>query len=356
MARVLLAASQDWIGTARLPLTLSSAGISVDVIAPSDAAVMSSSRVRTATAVSGGPRAVAEKALQLAPGYDRVIPCDDPLLQELVELDDPGVDAFLPAPRPAMAILTDKTRFPRAARAAGIPVPRSVTAVDLTAVRESAAELGSVVLKGTYGFGGSSVRVADSAQAAEEAARELGLPVLVQELLVDECGLMACLYERGRLVGALAAQKRQMMFPRGPSSVVVPWSIDDRLLDIGQRGGAHFELHGFVSYDVFRNRDTGAVRVLEINLRPVGTLQLGRRMGVDMGGLLLGVLGGQIADEPALSRAGRAAPLFPQEMMRLKNRHGQTAGTVRWLVTPRALSEVPWGDAGLSARWWNKSL
>ncbi len=317
---------------------------------------MYSSRIKTATAVSGGDLAIAEKTLELASGYSRVILCDDPLLRALLVLDDPRVEALLPAPRNTVAALTDKTRFPHAAAAAGIPVPRSFAAESPDAVRKAAEDLGIVVVKGAYGFGGGSVRVAESARAAEDAARDLGLPVLVQEYLTGDSALMACLYERGRLVGAFAAQKRHLVFPRGPSASIVPWSIDDTLLDIAQRGGERFGLHGFVSFDLFRDPRTGDVRVLEINLRPVGTLPLGRRFGVDMAELFLTVLEGAAPDEPMLSRAGRLTPLFPQEMMRLKSRFGRTGGTMRWLVTPRALSDVPWGDFGLIARWRSKSL
>lgn len=356
MARVLLAASRDLAGTARLPLTLSSAGMAVDVIAPLGAAVLSSSLITDAVAIKGGSADIAEKTMVHAPGYDRVIICDEPLLQTLLETDDPRADALLPGPRESITILMDKTRFPEAAEEVGISVPRWRVANSLGAVRVAAAEMGRVMVKGMHGYGGGQARLAKSPGGAATAALELGLPVLLEEQLSGDLALMPCLYERGRLVGVFAAHKRRTVHALGPSASIVPWPVDEELLDVATRCGARFGLHGFASYDLIRDSATGEVRVIEVDVLPAASLHVGRRLGVDMAGLLLEVLLGRTPAAPMLPRGGHPVPMFPQELERLQRDSGNLLGAIRWFVTPRALAEVPWRDAGLLAHYLNNGF
>lgn len=336
------------MGTARLPLTFSSAGIVVDVTAPPGCAVLSSSRVSLKFAVDGGARAVAEKAVELAPGYDRVITCDEPLLQMLLEMGVAEAEALLPASFENVKILTDKTLFPEAAHAAGIPVPCWRVARTEDEVRAATDELGgAVVVKGAHGYGGTAVRFATSAEGAAKAARTLGLPVVIEQRMTGQLAFMACLFVEGRLSGAIAGHKRRTISKRGPSTVVDPWVVDGVLADIARRAGERFRIDGFVSFDLFREPATGDVRVIELNPRPVPTLYLGKRLGVDMAALYAGAIEGRASGEARFSRSSAMVPLFPQELQRLRRRRGELGGTARWLVRPGSLREVPWGDPGL---------
>jgi hypothetical protein len=331
--------------------------MAVDVIAPLGAAVLSSSLLTDAVAVDGGSADIADRTMVHAPGYDRVIICDEPLLQTLLELDDPRADVLLPGPRESITILTDKTRFPEAAEEVGISVPRWRVATSLGAARAAAADMdGRVMVKGMHGYGGGQVRLAKSPGSAATAALELGLPVLLEEQLSGDLALMPCLYERGRLIGVFAAHKRRTVHALGPSASIVPWPVDEALLDVATRCGTRFGLHGFASYDLVRDAATGEVRVIEVDLLPAASLHVGRRLGVDMAGLLLEVFLGRTPAAPMLPRGGHTVPMFPQELERLQRQSGNLLGAMRWFVTPRALAEVPWRDAGLLAHYLNNGF
>ena len=72
--RVLLAASRDWTGTARLPQFLARAGIEVSLLHDGAAhAAASSHLTRVVAAVAGGPAGIVEALSSVAGAYDRVV-------------------------------------------------------------------------------------------------------------------------------------------------------------------------------------------------------------------------------------------------------------------------------------------
>jgi len=347
VARVLIAASRDWAGTGRLPFVLAEAGVLVDVLDQGGTAAAASSWVSGSIAQVGGPKAIAERACELSEAYDRVIACDDPLIQSLLASEDPRARRVLVTPRQHLEELIDKTRFSAMAERAGIPVPEWHVADSLERVFSAAEDLGSnVVVKARRGYAGLNVRFARDPEAAVRAAKRVGLPVLVERRIGGELGMMPVLYDRGRVVGAMAAHKALTISARGWSTVAELWTVDDVLRDIAHRAGAAFDIDGFVSFDLFREPD-GSIHVLEINPRPVPALYLGERVGVDFGELYASVLSGQFDGVPRFARGSGRVPLFPQELQRLRRARGRWRGTAAWIRTPGALREVPWRDRGL---------
>lgn len=62
------------------------------------------------------------------------------------------------------------------------------------------------------------------------------------------------------------------------------------------------------------------------------------------------VLAGEFDGAPRIASRGGDVMLFAQELHRLRSVHGPAAGTLRWLLSPGALSDVPWNDAPLALR------
>jgi len=348
VTRVLIAASRDWAGTARLPSVLAAAGISVDVVDVGSSGAAASSWVSNRIIEPGGSDVIAARVRAVASQYDRVIPCDEPITLALLRSTDPLGRAAIMTPADSLATLLDKASFPAAAEAASISVPAWAVATDLEQVASAAELLGpDVVVKARVGYAGLGVRFASDARQAVRAAKRLGLPVLVESRVFGDLGLMPCLYDRGRLLGAIAAEKAVTISERGFSTVAQMWPVDDELRAIAEKAGEAFGIDGFASVDLFREHSSGAIKVLEINPRPVPLVYAGVRFGVDFGALYASALAVRVESAPRLGRGTARIPLFPQELQRQRRSRGRVVGTLAWAATPGALREVPWGDRGL---------
>ena len=290
-----------------------------------------------------------ERLLDVSGQYDRVMVCDEPLLRGVLECSDARVDAILPASRANLALLLDKPRFPRAAKAAGLPVARSYVGSSPDEVRRAVAGIGGpVMVKRRVGHAGRGVKPAKSVAGALKAADELGYPVLVEERLSGDLALMPCLFDRGRPSARLPAERRSTYSaPRGPSSVVEPWPVDEALREVADTAGAAFGIDGYASFDLFRDPSSGRLWVIELNPRAAPAHALGARFGVDMAALLRLVHEAAAPHEPQLAQGRGRVPLFPQELQRLRRKKGKAAGTWAWATTRGALREVPWRDPGL---------
>jgi hypothetical protein len=169
----------------------------------------------------------------------------------------------------------------------------------------------------------------------------------VEQFVDGELINMPCLYDRGRLVAAIASRKVALEFPCGPSAINEFLVIDDRLRDLAERMGGAFGLHGFASADVFLARDEDDDVVLEINPRTVAQIHLGRLLGVDMAEAFADVLSGRWDGTPRLAAEARTVRLFPQDARRYQRRWGRVRGLLRWAAHADSWGDVPFGDLGL---------
>jgi len=349
--RVLIASSVNWTGIARLPVTLSRAGLTVDLLDRGRTQARYSSRFSSRITAKGGIDGVVRRLLAEAGSYDRVIVCNEDLVAALAASDDERAAPLLSAHPSAVVPLVDKTKFTAAAEAVGIRVPRSAVAEDAHGLEAALADIGvPAFLKGAHGAGGTTVRRVDDSSQARSAAADLGYPLLVEAPVAGDLRLAPCLYERGALVAAFVATKVRTTSRFGPSSVNALRSVDDGLRRTAEAAGRAFGLHGFVSIDHFDPGDGSDPVVIEINPRPVAQLHLGAHVGVDMAVALRDVVSGAFDGTPRLGRDGRSVVLFPQELQRLRAERGHTLGTMRWLVTPGAFEDIPWDDLRLVRR------
>ncbi|MDZ4179226.1 MAG: hypothetical protein U1E29_08350 [Coriobacteriia bacterium] len=348
MKRILLASSRNWICTARLPSTFAAAGFTVDLLGRPDTMASCSRHVASNIPVAGPASEFAAALLEVAPRYDRVIVCDEMLLRALLRSYHPDAATLLPAASSVLERLLDKTRFPALARACGITVAPSVVASNPGELADAVAgRRGRIVLKGRHGIAGTAVRVVGDAAAADAAAARIGYPVLVEEWVDGLLGMVPCLFERGRLLGAMAAEKHRTITPLGPSAVNIVKPVDAATLSMVERAGAELALHGFVSFDDMNVGYAEEPVVLEINPRPVAQLHVGRRVGVDFAALLRDAADTSADQRPVLSTRAVKVALFPQELQRQRLEHGHSPGLTRWALTPGALRDVPVGEPAL---------
>lgn len=351
MRRVLIAASCNWTGPALLPSMLGPAGFTVDLLDPGRTQAAVSRWVSFRTAVGPDLDLLVETLLRVAPNYERVFVCDEPLLTALLESGDDRAVDVLPASLEALSAMLDKTAFPSAARQAGLRVPRSGVAASAEGLRSELETIGfPAILKGAHGRGGMSVRRVGDVDRALVAAESLGYPVLVEEAVTGDSCLMPCLYEHGVLVAVMAAKRVRTVRPLGPSTVNQLRAVSPLMADAAQKAGTAFGLHGFASIDYLDAGDGSEPIVIEINPCAVPQLHLGARVGADMALALRERVDGMPGRAPRTGRAGRTLPLFPQELHRLVASRGRLLGTLRWLAMPGALADVPWNDWPLVRR------
>jgi hypothetical protein len=351
-SRVLLAASCDWTGAARLPEVLARAGIRVSLLHSGAAHIAASSHLSEATQVAGGAVGVADALSRQMGAFDRVICLDEPLIEVLCELDDqPWVRAAMPAGsiRDVRA-LVDKTLFAARATTAGLPRPECEVVWDLQQLYEAMRRIGApVMVKGPRGQGGATVRAALDGDAGREAAAEIGCwPLLLERAIVGPFAIVPGLFSQGRLVAGFVGERVRDVRPFGPSSLVHVRAGRHPAIDVAERVGEVFGLDGFASLDVVFSQ-TGEPLVVEVNPRPVPTLRFARRAGVDFGRVFADVLAGRAPVEPVLPVRDLVARQFPQELQRFRRERGGVAGTLRWAADPRDWRELPWGDRGLLA-------
>jgi phosphoribosylaminoimidazole carboxylase (NCAIR synthetase) len=159
MKRVLIAASRNWTGVSRLPSTLGPAGFTIDLMDRGGTQASSSRWISKRTAVTGDVSVLVSRLLEVADDYDRVIVCDEPLLNALVDSADNRAHALLPASTDMLAIMLDKTAFPAFLRAVGVCVAPSVVVEAEVGMAVALAEIGlPAYIKGRQGFGGTVVK------------------------------------------------------------------------------------------------------------------------------------------------------------------------------------------------------
>lgn len=224
-----------------------------------------------------------------------------------------------------------------AARAIGVPVPRSETVLTADAAVAAAEAMGyPVYLKESFSWAGRGVAQCGDAAAVRAgfAATRLKLaPVRrlarrladrdwypvetatdIQSGVAGAAAMVAALAWQGRLVGAVCAEKLALTNTSGPS-IAVRLQHDAAMVDHSAALVSALGLHGLVSFDFMVPDDGGPALLLECNPRPVAIHHIGRVVGVDFAELLASLLHG--SDAPAQPMIGRGIGnvlLFPNSL------------------------------------------
>lgn len=283
--------------------------------------------------------------------YVAVVPCGDEsafLLSEGRDALLPHTALLLPA-RESFRSARDKLAVVQLAERCGVPAPRTLLPRDVAEASALAPALGfPLVVKGRGGEGSLQVRLVRSAGELEarfeEVARLAGSPPMLQELVAGEGVGYGGVFVEGR--PALEFQWRRLReYPReGGPSAAAESIADPATAASGRRLLAELCWSGIAMVEFKRGLD-GTARVMEINPRLWGSVELALRCGVDVPGAYLAGCRGELAasdSPPAYAVGRRLSLLFPR-------------GLARALTSPRGAAELL-GDALRPGTWLDLHL
>lgn len=178
-----------------------------------------------------------------------------------------------------------------------IPQTRCLERSPVEEIPSIIAELGlPIVVKGDGGAGGSQVRIVNSRDAAVRAVSELlevsgELPVL-QEFLPGATYLVGGVFDRGRSVRLVSAEKTEMSPPLTGPAIRLASRYEPELIEAAAAVFGALGLSGIASADFVRGQD-GRFRFLEVNPRPWGSYRLAKALGIDVVGIWCRILRGE---------------------------------------------------------------
>lgn len=200
---------------------------------------------------------------------------------------------------------SDKAYVMRLAQARNVPIPRTIFASSAAdALVQAAGESFPLVIKPARsrvrvgsGWISTSVSYAHDHRMLTESLERLpdqAYPVLLQERIVGPgVGLFAC-YDRGRPIARFAHQRLREKPPSGGVSVLCRSApIDPLAAEYADRLLTALQWSGVAMVEFKRDERDGSLRLMEINGRFWGSLQLAIDAGVDFPALLVAIAAGQ---------------------------------------------------------------
>ena len=210
----------------------------------------------------------------------------------------------------------DKVEIMELARRLGVPTPTGVTVNSLSAALEQTSTLiFPLVIKPSRSrvrvdgrWLSTSVRYANDVAELKQILSDLSpaaFPVLLQERITGPgIGLFLCC-DHGRPVAAFCHQRLREKPPSGGVSVLresIP--LDTRARDYAERLLRELQWHGIAMVEFKRDARDGIPKLMEINGRFWGSLQLAIDAGVDFPALLIAMLENQSLPAPSSYRTG----------------------------------------------------
>ena len=367
---VLVSTATQWLGTARMPRALASAGFAVTLLAPRGSLAARSRHVTRVAYLS--PTATPMEWLLLlvqtidSVSPDLLVPCDEMavrLLFTLVLAPPTGIEPALLArlvdlisrsmgdPRHYAASI-DKTLLPTAAAELGVRMPPCAVAKGVDDAIAHAAALGyPVVVKQRFGFAGRGVAVVASRAELVAAVTTLLRPdqldlgarlpprLLVQAYIVGPHHSQALVALRGERLASFAWERFVATAPIKGQTSVVRFVDSPGTLANAEALARGFRINGFFNVQFVVEAASGVPYLLEINRRVVTHLHLGERVGRDLPRALMRALEGLPAEAPAAvaDDAGEKVVVFPREWLRDRHSPHLTLLPV----------DVPWDDPAL---------
>jgi glutathione synthase/RimK-type ligase-like ATP-grasp enzyme len=347
MPRILIACSTEWASPARLPAILRKAGLAATAFCapgrPLGATRHLDSAVDAPTELDDFVEALREHLETTS--YDSVLITDDPLLTALAHRRyEPWLDGILPIPAqsPWSRAQGSKAAFCQLGQAARLPIPASRVCRSLDDALAAAIALGMpLMLKSSSGFAGLGVRLVRDASELGPAWDALGVSdgdeVVAQTFIDGPIGNTVFYCHHGEPICWMSAYKvRTWPGPFGPSSAR-RFMDHPEALPLVRAVARLSGYHGFGALDWVLD-DDGHLRLIELNTRPVPTLHMGPRAGVDFGRALAESLSGSTSLQPPESPPADAPVygMFPEDLWR--------AASEKRLWRP---ADVPWTDPGL---------
>jgi D-alanine-D-alanine ligase-like ATP-grasp enzyme len=280
--------------------------------------------------------------------FDRVLLFSETIQGRVWDAAPPWIDiAFPSADQRQKDLLRDKQLLSEYLALLGVRVPRIIDASDDAAIGHALRELGApIVVKGTEGNGGSTVRFAsderDVRAVVDELTRATGHRPFIQQYIDGPTFLAGGLFVEGQPVRLYAAEMLETFPVRVGPSLRHRTTHDPDLLR--QMLAAMKALHwtGLAEGNFIRAAN-GEYYFLEVNPRPWGSIAVTLRAGVDLFTPLLQVLGGE-KPVPDLEFADKAdLAVFPQRLLAHFRLHGFGMRACAHAVADlRSWRAVPW--------------
>lgn len=302
----------------------------------------------------GFVRAVCEFAAREK--LDLVIP-----MTEVTTLLLTGERGKLPAgckvPFPEQSLIdraSDKAAVMALAAECGVPIPRTTVVADVAAARAAAGSLTyPTVIKPArsrvrVNSGWLSTGVEYAADATDlirrlEALDPAVFPILLQERIAGPgVGVFAC-YDRGQPVARFSHRRLREKPPSGGVSVLRESApLDPAAAEHADRLLRALGWHGVAMVEFKHDSRDGSLRLMEINARFWGSLQLAIDAGVDFPGLLADIaLGNEVAPVAAYANGVRSRWLW-----------GDLDVLLAVLFRPRARLDLPPNYPGRLRSLW----
>jgi predicted ATP-grasp superfamily ATP-dependent carboligase len=307
-----------------------------------------------ATDSAGFVRAIAEFAAREK--LDLVIPMTE-ITTLLLTGDRDKLPAGCRVPFPEQALVdraSDKAAVMALATECGVPIPKTTVVANVAEARAAAPALTwPTVIKPArsrvrVNAGWLSTGVEYAADAADlvrrlEALDPAAFPILLQERIAGPgVGVFAC-YDRGEPVASFAHRRLREKPPSGGVSVLRESApLDPAAADHAHRLLRALGWHGVAMVEFKQDSRDGSLRLMEINARFWGSLQLAIDAGVDFPALLADLgLGRAVAPVPGYAQGVRSRWLW-----------GDFDVLLSLLFRPRARLDLPPNYPGRLRSLW----
>lgn len=268
-----------------------------------------------------------------------------------------GLDVALPAPPfdTFMRALDKRSAF-ETARALGIPTPRTLVSDGSGEISEALRDQGidyPLVVKprlrgtrgGTRRLIQSEVELADALCEFDEIGDRWPLHAysspLVQERVPGSIHDCCVLYQEGCLKAMLTQVRHVTEWNTGGGGVVNITTDVPELKEMSRCLMDEIEWHGPAQVEWIRDERDGAYRLLEINPRFWGTLELSMDAGIDFAELTVRMLAGEkIEDRFDYPVGVRHRWAFPEELMSVIHDEGRRLARIREYLSPGDLLDA----------------
>lgn len=334
--------------------SLARAGAVVDVLAQTPWAVSFASRYCAEQIVTAPEDNALEWVECVAKvvherAYDAMLLCGDAAAEHVSEhreLFQPHVKVLLPS-KQAVRTALNKASTLTLARQLGIPIPQTACPADTVELERIAEGLEyPVVVKGTQGSGSSRVRYAASPHELVQHYREIaamiprGDPPLVQELVRGEGVAYAGLFRDGVALASFMWRRVKEYPASGGPSAVAQSIADAELAAHAQKLLGALNWTGLAMVEFKRDHRDGTPRLMEINPRLWGSVELTMRCGLDLPHLYAEACLGRFPNNPGYECGRRMSFLFPNALLLASASAADGARLLADLVLPRSSFDV----------------
>ncbi len=334
MPRVLVLALENWLGAARLPKALQSAGFEVSLLSYTNTLISLTKYAddRDVCVPTDSAESVAQRILALLDNKQTrlMIPADDRALRFMQHIAEVAhmnrlpkeltnlVAASLPDPG-AFKYGEDKDAASQLMSDLGFRTPKRALIWSRQDLREFGAEAGlPVVLKPLSGTAGQGVQILRTEEDIAVAMIGAESKWMAQQYIVGKSAGTASVCLDGRCLGAIAFEKT-LTYPgeTGPASVIT--CFDSAEIDRASHTYAKATHHnGFLSLGFMVEEETNDPYFIETNARAVPLVGFSHWVGFDLCGALYNRLVGAPAPQKDPS-APKVIAFYPQELHRDPN-------------------------------------